>query len=74
MAALTVQVSDELRDKAMLAARQRGLSLDEFVQLCLSSVVDRERDPLFCDSAVFSGDAPSDVSQNHDRYLYGADS
>ena len=74
MAALTVQVSDELRAKAMLAARQRGLSLDEFVQHCLSSVVDRERDSIFCDSAVFAGDVPSDISKNHDRYLYGADS
>ncbi len=74
MAALTVQLSDELRDKAMLAARQRGLSLDEFVQICLSSAVDRERDPLFCDSALFSGEVPADISKNHDRYLYGGDS
>ena len=74
MVDLTVRVSDELRDKAVLAARQRGLTLDEFVQLCLSSLVDRKQDPLFCDSAVFSGDVPSDISQNHDRYLYGVDS
>ena len=74
MVDLTVRVSDELRDKAVLAARQRGLTLDEFVRVCLSSVVDREQDPLFCDSVVFSGDVPSDISKNHDRYLYGDDS
>jgi hypothetical protein len=74
MVELTIRVPDELRDKAILVARQRGLTLDEFVQFCLSSVVDREQDPLFCDSAVYSGDAPSDASKNHDRYLYGEDS
>jgi hypothetical protein len=74
MVDLTVRVPDELRDKAILVARQRGLTLDEFVQYCLSSVVDREQDPLFCDSAVFLGDAPSDASKNHDRYVYGEDS
>ena len=74
MAALTIQVSDALHEKAMLAAQQRGLSLDEFIQLCLSSVVDRERDTLFSDSAVFSGDVPSDIYKNHDHYMYGAGS
>ena len=71
---LTVQVPDELRDKAVLAAQRRGLTLDEFIRLCLSSAVDRGQDALFSDSAVFTGDAPSDISKNHDRYLYGADS
>ena len=74
MVDLTVRVPDELRDKVILVARQRGLTLDEFVQFCLSSVVDREQDPLFCDSAVFVGDAPSDASENHDRYVYGDNS
>ncbi len=74
MAALTIQVSDTLHEKTILAAQQRGLTLDEFIQLCLSSVIDRECDSLFCDSAVFSGNVPSDISKNHDRYLYGADS
>ncbi len=74
MAAFTIQVSDALHDRTILAAQQRGLSLDEFIQLCLSSVVDRKHDPLFCDSAVFTGQVPTDISKNHDCYLYGADS
>ncbi|NLX99813.1 MAG: hypothetical protein GXY83_27265 [Rhodopirellula sp.] len=74
MVDLTVRVPDELRDKAVLAARQRGLTLDEFIQFCLSSAVDRGQDALFSDSAVFTGDVPSDISIDHDRYLYGGDS
>lgn len=74
MVDITVQVPKELRERAILVARQRGLTLDEFVLFCLSSVVDREQDPLFRDSAVFTGHAPPDVSKNHDRYLYEDDS
>ncbi len=74
MVDITVQVPDELCDKVVLAARQRGLTLDEFVQLCLLSVVDRGQDSLFRDSAVFTGDVPSDASKNHDGYLYEDDS
>jgi hypothetical protein len=68
---LTIQVSDDLRDKVAQAAQHRGMALDEFIRLCLSSVVDRKSDPLFSDSAVFSGEVPSDLSQDHNDYLYG---
>ncbi len=75
MTNIFVPFPDELRQKAETAARERGISLDEFVRLCVSSTVnqDRARDPLFSDKAVFSADVPSDLSQNHDRYLYEAD-
>ena len=31
----------------------------------------RRDDPLFADSAVWTGPAPRDLSANHDQYLYG---
>ena len=75
MTTLFVPFPDDLREKAEAAARERGLSLDEFVRLCVSSKVnsDRASDPLFSDKVVFAADAPSDLAQNHDRYLYEAD-
>lgn len=30
----------------------------------------RAADPLFSDDAVFTDDAPADLAQHHDRYLY----
>lgn len=71
MVNMTVQVPDDLRDKIARAAQHRGMSLNAFVRSCLASAVDRGADPLFSDSAVFVGDAPSDLSVNHDDYLSG---
>lgn len=31
----------------------------------------RADDPLFANISTYSGDAPSDLSINHDEYLYG---
>ena len=72
MVKIYVQFPDDLRERAEAVARERGLTLDEFVRQCVSTSVERirETDPLFADSAVFTGDAPSDLAQNHDRYLY----
>jgi hypothetical protein len=67
----------ELKEKAMRRARERGISLGEFLreslELALNSGASKNRkdDPLFADRAVFDGDVPSDLSENHDRYLYG---
>jgi hypothetical protein len=49
--------------------------MDEFVRRCVSMAVDQDRatDPLFADKEVFVGDAPSDLAENHDRYLYEGD-
>lgn len=72
MVNIVVPLSEELRDQAELAARERGMSLDEFVRLCLSNSVvpGRQLDPLFADRGVFVGEAPADVAVNHDHYLY----
>lgn len=75
MTDIFVPFPDELREKAEAAARERGIPLDEFVRLCVSATVNRDRaaDPLFGDKSVYSADAPQDLSENHDRYLYEAD-
>ena len=75
MVNISVPFPEDLRDKAEAAARQRGLTLDEFVRRCVSTTIDhgRMRDPLFTDKEAFAGKVPSDLSENHDRYLYGGD-
>ncbi|HEX3601016.1 MAG TPA: hypothetical protein VHU84_12780 [Lacipirellulaceae bacterium] len=73
MVNISVPFPDDLWDKAEAAARQRGLTLDEFVRRCVSTTVDRAIDPFFTDRAAFDGDVPADLAEHHDRYLYGDD-
>jgi len=76
MVNISVPFPEPLREQAEAAARERGLSLDEFVRESVTIAVGKSRssDPLFGNVEVFTGDAPSDLSENHDHYLYGADS
>jgi hypothetical protein len=75
MVNIVVPFPDDLRSQAEAAAREQGLSLDEFVRNCVSRSVapNRASDPLFADTAVFTGEAPADLAQNHDHYLYETD-
>lgn len=75
MVNISVPFPEDLRAKAEAAARERGLTFDEFVRRCVSTTVDfrRAADPLFSDLEIYTGDAPSDLARNHDQYLYGAD-
>ena len=75
MVSISVPFPDDLREKAEAAANDRGVSLDEFVRICVATAVDMNRssDPLFADIEVFTGDAPSDLAENHDKYLYEED-
>ena len=74
MSEITVILPDELKSQAEHAARVNGLSLDQFVRHCLSmSLTERAKDPIFADLSVYAGDAPSDLSERHDDYLYGED-
>lgn len=72
---ISVPFPEDLREKAEAFAREHGLTLDEFVRLCVSTTVDqcRATDPLFADKQVYTGDSPPDLAENHDRYLYEAD-
>ena len=76
MVNISVPFPEDLWGKAEAAARDRGLTLDEFVRRCVSTTVNPvpSSDPLFADHAIFEGDAPSDLAENHDKYLYEGDS
>ena len=76
MVATTLHLPEELRQLAEVAAQSRGMSLDEFVCDSLKTSLGHaaDADPFFADKAVFHGDAPEDLSAEHDRYLYGENS
>lgn len=74
----TVMLPADLRRRAFVRARERGVSLGELIRESLDSALPtaapvRADDPLFTDAAVFAGKAPKDLSAAHDRYLYGED-
>ncbi len=75
MVNISVPFPEELREKAEAAAHERGMSFDEFVRRCVSTNLNQIRatDPLFADRQVYTEDAPPDLAENHDRYLYEAD-
>lgn len=75
MVLISVPFPEDLREKAEAAALERGITLDEFVRRCVATTVnvDREKDPLFADIQVYSGDAVADIAENHDQYLYEAE-
>jgi len=76
MVNVSVPFPENLRDQAEAAARERGMSLDEFVRQSVSRAIghNRSTDPLFANTEVFAGDAPHDLAENHDEYLFGASS
>lgn len=74
----TIMLPPELKHRAELRARDEGVSLGELVRRALEHAIsaaapNRRDDPLFSDREVFSGDAPPDVTRDHDRHLYGTD-
>jgi len=72
----TLMIPSELKARAQLRAQELGVSFGELVRQALetelSSSTGRRRgaDPLFADDAVFAGEAPTDLAEAHDRYLY----
>lgn len=73
MVQITFTAPEAVRDLAVIAARQRGVSLEEFLVRCVASSVGYERssDPLFAGLEEWTGEAPDDLAANHDEYLYG---
>lgn len=72
----TVMLSADLRRRAFVRARERGVSLGALIRESLDAALStaapvRAEDSLFADVAVFSGTTPEDLSAAHDRYLYG---
>ena len=76
MVRTTIMLSNELKVQAEKRARNLGMSLGEFIRKSLESSLNakkggKEEDPFLTDRAVFGGNAPVNMSKNHDDYLYG---
>lgn len=71
----TIMIPDDLKIRAAKRADSLGISLGEFVRVSLErnlkpdNVALRE-DPYLTDNAVYEGETPTDLAQNHDDYLY----
>ncbi len=72
----TIMLPPDLKARAQRRAQELGVSFGELMRQALESELaasqgrTRGDDPLFADDAIFSGEAPADLSENHDRYLY----
>ena len=74
----TIMLPEELKAQAERRARRLGVSFGKLVREALAAHLATEppaatRDPLFADHAVYDGPVPSDLSEQHDDYLYGDD-
>lgn len=75
MTRTTIMLPEDLKHRAQETARRLGVSLGELIRESLESRLDgrgsRDEDPLFQDIPVYRGEVPDDLSEEHDRYLYG---
>ena len=71
----TIMLPEDLKTKAEEISRKKGLSLGEFVREAMRDLLKKSEedtgDTFFCDTSVYQGPAPTDLSGNHDEYLYG---
>ena len=72
----TVMIPDDLKIRAARRAHSLGVSLGEFIRDSLERNLKSDKaasldDPYMADIAVYEGDIPLDIAQNHDKYLYG---
>lgn len=70
----TIMLPEKLKSRAAEEASNRGVSLGELIRKALQELLtdplDFEGDSFFADTARFTGDAPTDLAADHDRYLY----
>lgn len=71
----TIMLPEDLKTEAEAFSRKKGISLGEVVREAIRDLLNRaeedKSDSFFCDAAVYQEEAPKDLSQNHDDYLYG---
>jgi hypothetical protein len=75
MTRMTVELPTPLKSRISRAARQRRMTVGQFVRQSLENAVAapaRSNKGTMFDLEVFKGKAPADVSANVDAYLYGA--
>ena len=71
----TIMLPGELKRQAQERAVAEGISFGELVRRSLLAAVstppsERIEDPLFADSAIYLGEAPANLSKDHDQFLY----
>lgn len=73
MTRISVDIPDSLKQRADVEAKRRGVSLDDVVQTALLNMLNRagKPDPMLDDDFRYEGEAPSDLSANLDKHLYG---
>jgi len=76
MSTLILELSDAQIQKLERLAQQRGMSIDALVRevlddLAAQSEYDITQDPLY-NIKAHETEAPADLSQHADHYLYGA--
>lgn len=73
----TIMLPRDLKVLAANYSEKMGVSLGQLIRDCLRKELDRAgsnatlKDCFFEDKAVYQGNAPSDLSVEHDEYLYG---
>ncbi len=73
----TIMIPEELKIKVKRQAGRRGISLAQFIRESLEFSLEKlekenqDDDSFISDVTVYYGDAPNDISENHDKYLYG---
>lgn len=72
----TILLPLELKKRTEGIAREKGISMGEYIRFLLDESLAKEfnpkkKDSFFSDKAVFTAKAPKDLSKNHDKYLYG---
>lgn len=75
MTRTTIMLPEDLKLRAQEAAARLGVSLAELIRETLERRLDARRDwqddPLFAEVPVYAGAVPRDLSEEHDRDLYG---
>ena len=68
----TIILPEQLKYQAEQHAKEKGISLAEFIIESLRKNLNSEikRDCLFADENYFDGHSEHDVAENHDDYLY----
>ena len=71
---IDITLPAELKTRAEALAREEGVSLEKLVRELLElRLRTAKRDPFFANHETFDG-GPSDLAENHDKYLYDEDS
>ena len=75
----TILLPEDLQKRAKLLAKKRGTTLTGLIRKQLEAAVienegedlQRKEDPLFSNWNPSDKAVPTDISSNHDHYLYG---